>query len=178
MKYRLLLVALASAALLPEVAFAAGARIGGQDAAACIDADGPAIQVNITGLKDRTGRLKLELYPATEDDFLRDDTKLLNEGKTFHRVWATMPKTGAVVLCIKVPRPGTYALFFTHDRDGKNKFNFWRDGGGVPSNVRIGASKPKLATATIEVGPGITVSNIRAQYLRGLSGLGPIKSND
>lgn len=178
MKYRLLLVALASAALLPEVAFAAGGRIGGQDAAACIDADGPAIQVNITGLKDRTGRLKLELYPATEDDFLRDDTKLLNEGKTFHRVWATMPKTGAVVLCIKVPRPGTYALFFTHDRDGKNKFNFWRDGGGVPSNVRIGASKPKLATAMIEVGPGITVSNIRAQYLRGLSGLGPIKSND
>lgn len=178
MKYRLLFGALLGAALLPGPVSAAGARIGGQDAAACIDADGPAIQANITGLKDRTGRLKLELYPATEEDFLRDDTKLLNEGKTFQRVWATMPKTGAVVLCIKVPKPGRYALFFTHDRDGKNKFNFWKDGGGVPSNIRIGASKPKLATATIEVGPGITVSNIRAQYLRGLSGLGPIKSND
>ncbi len=178
MKDHLLFAALLSVVLLPGVAHAAGARIGGQDAAACIDADGPAVQANISGLKDRTGRIKLELYPATEDDFLRDDTKLVNEGKTFHRVWATMPKTGAVVLCIKVPKPGTYALFFTHDRDGKNKFNFWKDGGGVPSNIRIGAAKPKLATATIEVGPGITVSNIRAQYLRGLSGLGPIKSND
>lgn len=178
MTYRLLFTALASALLIPQAAQAAGARIGGQDAVACIDADGPAIQANISGLKDRTGRIKLELYPATEDDFLRDDTKLLNEGKTFHRVWAPMPQTGAVVLCIKVPKPGTYALFFTHDRDGKNKFNFWRDGGGVPSNIRIGAAKPKLATATIEVGPGITVSNIKAQYLRGLSGLGPIKSKD
>lgn len=178
MKYRLLAAVLTGSILLPMAAFAAGARIGGQDVAACVDADGPAVQANISGLKDRTGRIKLELYPATEDDFLRDDTKLLAEGKTFQRIWAPMPKTGPVAMCIKVPKPGRYALFFTHDRDGKNKFNFWRDGGGVPSNIRIGASKPKLATATIEVGPGITVSNIRAQYLRGLSGLGPIKSDD
>lgn len=171
-----------SVALLATALFAlpagAEARVGGQDAAACIDGDGPAIQANITGLKDRTGRVKLELYPANEQDFLESDTKLLAAGKTFHRVWATMPATGAVAICIKVPKPGRYALFFTHDRDGKNKFNFWRDGGGVPSNIRIGASRPKLSTATIEVGAGVTVTNIRAQYLRGLSGLGPIKSDD
>lgn len=175
MKYVLVAALLASAALVGTPEAQARARVGGQDAAACIDGDGPAIQANITGLKDRTGRLKLELYPATEDDFLKDDTQLVRDGKVFHRVWATTPQAGDVAICIKVPRAGRYALFFTHDRDGKNKFNFWRDGGGVPSNIRIGAAKPKLATATIEVGEGITIANIRAQYLRGLSGLGPIK---
>lgn len=175
MKYVLFIVALASAMLATILEAQARARVGGQDAAVCVDGDGPAIQANITGLKDRTGRLKLELYPATEEDFLKDDTQLVRDGKVFHRIWVATPAVGEVVMCIKVPKPGHYALFFTHDRDGKNKFNFWRDGGGVPSNIRIGAAKPKLATATIEVGAGITIANIRAQYLRGLSGLGPIK---
>ncbi len=176
MKYTLLTLALIGTATSP--AAAAGLRIGGQDAAACAEGDGPAIQASITGLKDRSGRTKLELYPATEDDFLKDDTRLLAEGKTFRRVWAAVPPSGPVVMCIKVPKPGRYALFFTHDRDGKNKFNFWRDGGGVPSNVRIGAARPKLGTATIDVGAGITATTIRVQYLRGLSGLGPIKGNE
>jgi len=160
---------------LPENAVA---RAVGPDSAACNNNDGPAIQANIAGLKDRSGRLKLELYPATEEDFLRNDTLLVKEGKVFHRIWADTPASGGVSLCIKVPKAGRYALFFTHDRDGKNKFNFWRDGGGVPGNVRIGAARPKLATATIEVGGGVTTATIRAQYLRGLSGLGPIKDKE
>ncbi len=176
MKYPLLTLALIGVAFSPVLA--AGARIGGQDAPACTDGDGPAIQATITGLKDRTGRLKLELYPATQEDFLKDDNKLIAEGKTFHRIWATPPQSGPVAICIKVPKPGEYALFFTHDRDGKNKFNFWRDGGGVPSNVRIGAGRPKLATATIMVGAGVTLTTIKAQYLRGLRGLAPLKAGE
>ncbi|OQW76681.1 MAG: hypothetical protein BVN33_04770 [Proteobacteria bacterium ST_bin13] len=171
MKYRFVGFALASLGLAMSVGV--GARVGGQDAPAC-DSGGPAIEAKIVGLKDRSGRMKLELYPATEADFLADDSLLIAAGKVFHRVWAPVPQAGPVTLCIKVPKPGHYALFFTHDRDGKNKFNFWRDGGGVPSNIRIGAAKPKLATATIEVGDGVTVTTIKAQYLRGLSGLGPL----
>lgn len=171
MKYRFVGFALASVGLAMSVGV--NARVGGQDAPAC-DGSGPAIEAKIVGLKDRSGRMKLELYPATEEDFLADDSILIAAGKVFHRVWAPVPLEGPVTLCIKVPKPGHYALFFTHDRDGKNKFNFWRDGGGVPSNLRIGAAKPKLATATIEVGEGITVTTIKAQYLRGLSGLGPL----
>ncbi|OYY70245.1 DUF2141 domain-containing protein [Sphingomonas sp. 28-63-12] len=176
MTYRSLWLALAAAAVL--VAPVANARAGGQDAAACDGGAGPAIEAKIVGLKDRTGRMKLELFPATEADFLTDDTILLAAGKVFRRVWAPVPQSGPVLMCIKVPKPGRYALFFTHDRDGKNKFNFWRDGGGVPSNVRIGAAKPKLATATIDVGEGVTVTTIKAQYLRGLSGLGPLNTSE
>lgn len=157
---------------LPAAAQAAGTI--GSDAVACNSNDGPAIRVNITGLKDRSGRLKLELYPATKDDFLKDDHDLEREGKFFRRVWADMPQSGPVALCIKAPQPGKYALFFTHDRDGKNKFNFWKDGAGVASNSKLGRSKPDLNEAVVAVGTGITVANIRVQYLRGLSGFGPI----
>lgn len=177
---RLLFSALAGV-LVPAMLFGApgharGARPTlGTDAPACEPGGGPAIMATITGLKDRKGRLKLELYPANATDFLRDDRDLEKEGKTFRRVWAEMPPEGPVVLCIRVPRPGSYALWFTHDRDGKNKFNFWVDGGGISSNTRIGASKPKFTDATVEVGAGVTPITIRAQYLRGLSGLAPLK---
>ena len=145
----------------------------GSDAAACASG-GPAIRATIVGLKDRTGRLKLELYPASEDDFLKDDTALAREGKTFRRVWAAMPANGEVVLCIRVPGPGRHALLFTHDRDGRNKFNFWRDGAGFPGNVKLGRSRPKLASAVIDVGRGVASTTIRVQYLRGLTGFGPV----
>jgi uncharacterized protein (DUF2141 family) len=146
----------------------------GPDAAACSNG-GPAVRADITGLKDRTGRLKLELYPATEADFLKDDRDLLKEGKPFRRVWADMPASGPVALCIKVPEPGRYALFFTHDRDGRNKFDFWKDGAGLPSNSKLGRARPKVDQAIVQVGGGVTTTTIKAQYLRGISGFGPLK---
>lgn len=147
------------------------------EAGACLRG-GPAIRVNIQGLKDRSGRLKLELYPANEDDFLKDDTILKREGKYFHRVWAQTPASGDVAMCIQAPQPGRYALLFTHDRDGRNKFNFWQDGAGFPSNRKLGRSRPKLEEAAIQIGGGVTTVTIRAQYLQGLSGFSPMKSRD
>lgn len=170
-------IALIAATVLAASALpaAATAQVLGEDAAACTSGRGPAIQVEITGLKDRTGRLKLELYPATEEDFLKDDRDLVKEGKTFRRIWVeSVPVSGPVVMCIRVPGPGNYAVLFTHDRDHKNKFNFWSDGAGFVSNQRLGRSRPKLHQAMIHVGNGVTNAHIRAQYLRGLGGFGPL----
>jgi uncharacterized protein (DUF2141 family) len=166
------LTALLIASLLPGVARAGTV---GEDSAMCNGGGGPAIQANIVGLKDRVGEVKLELYPAVEGDFLRDDYLLQQEHKTFRRVTARTPQTGPVSLCIRVPAPGRYALVFTHNRDSKSKFDFWSDGAGFPSNERLGRSRPKLGQAIIVAGQGITVANIRAQYLRGLGGFGPLK---
>lgn len=148
---------------------AAPAQVLGSDAAACTTRDGAAIQATILGIRDRKGTIKLELYPANEDDFLESEKVLKREGKLFRRVQVDTP-AGNPVLCIRVPRPGRYALFFGHDRDGKRKFNFWTDGAGFPSNHKIGRARPKLADAIIDVGPGVTTTVIRAQYLRGLLG--------
>lgn len=164
---------IALAGLLALAAPAAGAQVLGSDAAACTGtAQGPAILATVTGFKDRTGTLKLELYPPNEKDFLAGDDDLAREGKFFRRVSIAPPATGDAAICIRVPRPGRYALFLGHDRDGKRKFNFWSDGAGFPSNHKIGRARPKLVDALIDVGPGITRTTIRAQYLRGLGGFG------
>jgi len=164
--------ALALAVAVPGVAHA---DVLGEDSAACTSMGYSAILANIVGLKDRSGRLKLELWRARDDEFLHDDWVLAGEGKFFRRVWADPPLSGPVSICIKAPGPGTYALFFTHDRDGKNKFNFWKDGAGLPNSTRLGRNRPTLALAEVTVGIGVTTVTIRAQYLRGIfSGFGPV----
>lgn len=165
---------IAAAALFAAIIPASAQTVRGEDAQACLNG-GPAIRVNVLGLKDRTGRLKLELYPPNERDFLRSDFELQKAGLLFHRSFAPTPKTGDVVLCIAVPRAGSYGLFLTHDRDGVNKFNFWQDGAGFPSNRKMGRQRPKLADGLVQAGGGVTTITIRAQYLRGLSGFGPLK---
>ena len=166
------------AALMLGAGFAAPAaaqtRILGSDSAACVRGGGPGILVTVVGLKDRIGRLKLELYPATEQDFLRDDRDLIRDGRFFRRVWSPTPAAGEVQMCIRAPRPGRYALLFTHDRDGRNKFDFWKDGAGFPSNTRLGRRRPTLDQAVISVGADVTTVTIRAQYLRGLGGFAPL----
>ncbi|MEG3089003.1 DUF2141 domain-containing protein [Sphingomonas sp. PB4P5] len=165
-------IALALAGL-PLATPAMGAMLG-EDAGAC-RSGGPAIRVDIVGLKDRTGGLKLELYPATTADFLKDDRDLHRQGKTFRRIRVATPPGGPISLCISVPQPGRYALLLTHDRDGKNKFNFWTDGAGFPSNAKLGRTRPKLEQAIIDVPRGVTTTAIRLQYLRGLAGFAPLK---
>ncbi len=166
---------LAAALAAISLPAAAQARVLGSDANACVTRDGPAIEVAIQGLKDRTGSLKLELYPATEADFLKDDRDLKAENKFFRRVRISTPADSTITMCIKAPTPGQYALFVTHDRDGKNKFNFWTDGAGVPSNEKLGRSKPKLSMATVTVPHGVARTTIRMQYIRGLiPSFGPI----
>lgn len=163
----------AAGALLLAGAMPANAEVLGADAAAC-QGGAPAILVKITGLKDRKGELKLELYPANEADFLKDDRDLLAQGKLFRRVRVPTPAAGTPSLCIRVPRAGRYALLFTHNRDGKNKFSVFADGAGFPSNARLGRTRPRLAQALVDVPAGVASVTIRAQYLRGLGGFAPI----
>lgn len=162
--------------LLPVTLFAAtplAAEQIGEDAAVCKSGRGPAIQVNVEGLKDRTGEMWLELYPATEADYLRPDMDLVAEGKTFRRTRARLPAAGNVEMCVKVPHPGRYALILRHNRVGRDKFSFWSDGAGVPANRALGRSKPTLDQAAVNAGAGITPVNIKLQYLRGF-GFAPL----
>ena len=159
--------------LLAAAPSAATGVIGG-DAPSCTGGAGPAVLVRINGLKDRKGDLKLELYPANEEDFLKDDRDLIKQGKVFRRVRVPTPAAGPVAICMRVPAPGRYALLFTHNRDGKNKFSVWSDGAGFVGTGNLGRSRPKLAQAIIDVPAGVKTVTMRAQYLRGLSGFGPV----
>jgi uncharacterized protein (DUF2141 family) len=135
---------------------------------------GPALLVEAKGLKDRSGQIKVELYPANDKDFLADDNVLISQGKTFRRVEMPTPKVGAAVVCIRIPGPGTYTLTVLHDRDGDHKFNYKLDGIGFASNPKLGWSKPKWTSARVSVGSaGVSRVSVVMNYKNGL-GVGPI----
>lgn len=146
----------------------------GKAAAACAaNESGPALMLAVDGLKDRKGLLRVELYPATDADFLAPDFKLVNAGKTFGRVDIEPIPAGVVNICVKVPKPGRYAISVLHDRDRNLKLGIWGDGAGFPGGQKLGRSKPTLAMGTVNAGAGLTKIGIRMQYLRGF-GFSPL----
>lgn len=166
MHFRRAGIALAAGGIAIALVPAARAQIG-EDADYCRNGRGPAIQVNVQGLKDRTGELWLELYPANSTDYLRPDMDLVAEGKVFRRTRSRLPSAGDVAICVRVPQPGAYAVLLRHNRVGRDKFSFWSDGAGIPANRALVRSKPTLDQAKVAAGAGITTVTVQMQYLHG-----------
>jgi len=134
---------------------------------------GPALLVDVVGLKDRKGNLKLEVYPANDHDFLQDDNILVSHGKVFRRVEIPVPSTDPVEMCIRVPGPGPYSVMLLHDRDRNRKFGWTEDGVGFAGNPKLGWTKPRAAHAEVMAGSSLTRLSIVLNYRHGL-GLAPL----
>lgn len=134
---------------------------------------GPAVRVDVRGLKDRSGKLILELYPESDKDFLQSDKILIAAGKPFRRVPVNTPDSGPISLCIRAPGPGRYAITLLHDRDGNGKFGLSSDGVGFANNPKLGLSKPKAKSAAVAVNSGTRTIAIVMNYRRGI-GVGPL----
>lgn len=163
-----------AALLLAGAAIPSTPDLGKAEGQCRANESGPAFLVDVKGLKDRQGRLKLELYPANDADFLADDNILIASGKPFGRVEMPVP-TGPVHLCIRAPAPGTYALSLLHDRDANRRFALSIDGVGFSGNPRIGLSKPRASAASATVGSSPTRITIVVNYRRGLLSFGPVE---
>ncbi|HMN52632.1 MAG TPA: DUF2141 domain-containing protein [Sphingopyxis sp.] len=161
--------AIASALLLVAAApVKPNPALGKAEAACRTNEAGPALLVAVTGLKDRKGLVRAELYPDNDGDFLADDAILVNAHKMFRRVDLDLPASGPVMLCLRVPGPGRYSLSVLHDRNRNLKWDKLSDGLGFGGNPRLGWSKPKAAAASVIVGAGPTRTEVVMNYLSGL----------
>lgn len=165
--------ALLALPLLTAAAIPSTPDLGKAEGRCRADESGPAFLVKAEGLKDRQGKLKLEVYPANDEDFLADDNVLIGAGKTFRRVEIAVPRSGTPQICVRVPAPGTYAVILLHDRDADRKFNWRVDGIGFAGNPRLGLGKPKARRATAIAGGSPTIIEITLNYQRGL-GVAPL----
>lgn len=136
---------------------------------------GPALLVTAAGLKDRTGKLRVELYAPNDAEFLGDDRDLVRDGKVFRRAVIDVPATGPVELCVRAPHAGTWSVALIHDRAGQKKFKLSADGIGFGGNPHLGLSKPKADVSEVEVGPGPTHASILLNYRHGLFSFGPLE---
>lgn len=162
---------LASLALLPVLTSAtipSTPDLGKAEGQCRANEPGPAFIVKVAGLRDRTGRLKLEVYPATDEDFLADDNVLVAAGKTFRRVEVPVPASGPAELCVRVPRAGRYGVVVLHDRNSDRRFNWRVDGVGFAGNPQLGMRQPAADEASAVASSRRTSITIVMNYLRGL----------
>ena len=134
----------------------------GADAGAC-RAGQPAILVNVVGLKQRTGNIRVALYG--------NPNTFLQRGQTMRKVNVPVTANGPMRVCIAVPQPGRYAIAVRHDVDGDNASRDWSDGGGFSRNPRLSLLhlRPSFGDVAVSVGSGTLGVNVVLNYRYGLS---------
>lgn len=155
--------AIAASALALAVPTTAQAALG-PDAAWCRPgASDPAVLVNVSGLKTRTGRIRVQLYGSNPADFLA-------KGKKMRRIDVPVTASGNMPICIAVPKSGNYAIAVRHDADGNGKSG-WTDGGGFSRNPRLTLLdlRPKYQAVAIPVSNGVKPIDVVLNYRQGLT---------
>lgn len=125
----------------------------------CRDGGGPAIKVDISGITPAQGILRVQLYRATEADWLKT-------GHWLNRI--EVPASGAsATVCMPVPGPGTYAVAVRHDVNGNGKTDIRTDGGGMSNNPAISVfnlGKPSYQKTAFSVGNEVKTISITMRY--------------
>jgi uncharacterized protein (DUF2141 family) len=162
---------IASAVALAVPCAPASAAILGPHAAACsAGADRPAMLVKITGLKARTGILRVQSYGG-------DPSRFFDKGTYLERVEVRPPASGPIEVCMPVPRSGGYAVSVRHDINGSGKSDLG-DGAGMSGNPNVSLMdvlfkrKPSPNKVTVEV-KGVERVRVVMNYVRGTS-VGPV----
>lgn len=139
----------------------------GPDAARC--GTGPALLVGVTGLKSRTGTVRVQLYGD-------DPAQFLAKGAKLRRIEVPVNAT-AMDVCVALPGPGRYAVAVRHDANADKKSG-WNDGGGFSRNPRIKLTslKPRHSQVAFDVAGGIHRVPVVMQYRQGLS-IGPLRKS-
>lgn len=156
------------AVAIPFVAPMAGAHAAtlGPYAASCQNG-GPAVIARVSGLKARSGVIRVQLYTDNSATFLE-------KKRYIERVDVPATRTGEMDICIPVPKSGRYAISVRHDLDGNGKSSR-ADGGGFSGNPRVSLGdliakrKPDLGRVAFPVGNGPRVVPVTLNYVQGLS---------
>jgi uncharacterized protein (DUF2141 family) len=124
------LVAAILGSVLAVSSVGARAAVLGPDAHACaLGAAGPAILVDIEGLRTRTGLIRVQSYSGNPAHYF-------DKGQYQRRIEVPVPATGIVQICVPVSAAGTYAISVRHDVDGSGSTGR-KDGGGMSGNPRL-----------------------------------------
>lgn len=154
-------LALAGMVAAPVAAQGYGSKIG-NNMSLCAPGKGPAIRLEISGLKSAEGNLFVRTYHARSSDWLKSR-------RYIHRI-DTAPRKGTTTVCVPLPAAGAYAITVQHDVNGNRDTDLSIDGAGVSNNPKIGTflglvpRPPSLDQTRFTAGPGITRMGIAVQY--------------
>ncbi|WP_116092210.1 DUF2141 domain-containing protein [Sphingomonas crusticola] len=147
-----------------------GANVLGPHAQDCTGGK-PAMLVHVQGLKSRGGTIRVQSYGG-------DPASYFEKHAYLERVEVRVPATGAIDVCMPVPRPGLYAVSVRHDANGNGGADIRQDGGGFSGNPSISLfdamfkRKPNPSQVQVRVA-GLTKVPVTLNYVRGAS-VGPV----
>jgi uncharacterized protein (DUF2141 family) len=143
---------------------ASGAAAAGQelsnDLSRCAAGKGPAVLVSVRGVKESTGKVRVQAYPATGSAWLA-------KGRWLSRV-ESRANAGNMTFCVPVPAEGRYGIAVRHDRNANGKTDISKDGGGFSNNPSINIlnlGKPSVGKVAFQAGPGVTRIAINLRYM-------------
>ncbi|ONF95189.1 DUF2141 domain-containing protein [Sphingomonas jeddahensis] len=155
-----------------SVAAQGNGAILGPYAARCTSGNAPAILVNVVGVKQRTGALRLRTYGGATSTWFEKKGWIT-------RVEIPTPASGPIRICMPASAPGTYAIDLRHDMNGNGETDR-SDGGGASGDPKVTlldfvfGRKPSPKVTAVAVGRGVTEITITAMYLKG-GALRPVK---
>lgn len=126
----------------------------------------PAMLVVVSGLKSRSGTVRVQSYGG-------DPQAWFAKGTYLQRVELQPPAAGPVEVCLPVPGPGTYAVSVRHDVNGSGKADR-ADGGGTSGNPDFSLldvmfkRRPSPAQVAVKVA-GLTRVPVTLNYIQGTS---------
>ena len=154
------MIPLVAAGLLAIAGSAQAGSVITNDMAKCGAGKGPAIQVNVRGIKGATGKLRVQNYPATSSAWLA-------KGRWLHRIEARA-SAGSLNFCVPLSASGKYAIAVRHDKNSNGKTDISADGGGFSNNPSINVlnlGKPAVGKVAFSAGPGVTTITVNMKYM-------------
>ena len=121
---------------------------------------GSAVKVNISGIESSTGKIRVQSYRGTKQDWLE-------KGRWINRIELPASK-GSMTVCVPLPGPGVYGIAVRHDANGNGKTDISQDGGGMSNNPSINIfnlGKPSYKKTQFNVGGSPTTISIRMRYM-------------
>jgi uncharacterized protein (DUF2141 family) len=154
------MISSAAAAMLALAASANAGSVISNDMSKCGAGQGPAIQVNVRGIKGLSGKIRVQNYPATSSAWLA-------KGRWLHRMEARA-SASALNFCVPIAASGKYAIAVRHDKNANGKTDISSDGGGFSNNPSINIlnlGKPSVSKVAFSAGPGVTTITVNLQYM-------------
>jgi uncharacterized protein (DUF2141 family) len=154
------LVLISATALALVSGTAAASEEISNDLSRCTAGKGPAVLVNVQGVKEARGNVSVQSYAATPGTWLA-------KGRWLHRI-ESRASAGNMSFCVPLPSEGKYGIAVRHDRNGNGKTDFTQDGGGFSNNPSVSIlnlGKPSVSKVAFDAGPGITRITINLKYM-------------
>ena len=116
----------------------------------------PRVLVDISGIENDEGTLRVQIYNDNPDDFLVSGKKVLR---------VEIPsQSDEVKVCVTFPAAGTYSMAILHDKNSNGKADIFSEGFGFSNNPKLAFGPPDHEDTLFEVGNGVKQMDIALTY--------------